>query len=704
MLGFLSGLGNFALFIVALGVIIFVHELGHFATAKWVGIRVRRFAVGFGKPFLSYRKGVGFRLGATTDPFMEKVKQDLAARGEQPGELAWEDPKLWDAAERAGLGETEYALCALPLGGYVAMVGQEDLDPTKVSPDPRAYNNKPVWQRMIVVSAGVIMNILFAVVFFIGAFMWGVDFPPARVGSVVPGQPAASAVAVDDASIVGLKPGDRVLSINGDVPSDFNELRVMTALSGDEQKVELLVDRPAWQDRPQRNLRFRIAPEMPEDDQQDVRFLQIGITAPSSTQLVEPKSGKTREAIAAQLAEFGVEPGMTLVAVNGTPIDAHWQYLHMLNDSAGSPLELTFESANGERVTTTVQPQTQMQQQSVATVARRPDAMELIPHMLGLVPAIRIDDVVAGSPADGQLQPNDVVASIGQTPWPTIAQFIDTTANADGPIDIEVIRGSERQAFAIAPASQYPWSKPIMGVTITWAIDAAVIMDTLDDQPLASSGIPSGSRVLRIDGRPVASFADIRRGLSGAEAGEPITIDYIDPLLGGTEATTAVTLSGPGLERVAGLTWLDPIGAFSQLDEPLRAGGPITAARMGFDKTVLFVEQTYMTIVRLIDQTVSPTNLAGPVGIAAIGTRMADRGFSYLLYFCGLISVNLAVLNFLPLPILDGGLFVMLVLEKLRGKPLPLKVQSAISMVGLAMFAAIFLFVTYNDIARFFGG
>ena len=79
-------------------------------------------------------------------------------------------------------------------------------------------------------------------------------------------------------------------------------------------------------------------------------------------------------------------------------------------------------------------------------------------------------------------------------------------------------------------------------------------------------------------------------------------------------------------------------------------------------------------------------------------------GNTTLLYFLGLISVNLAVINFLPLPVLDGGLFVMLLIEKIRGRPLSVKVQTAIQLVGITLIAGIFLYVTiFNDLPSFFG-
>ena len=83
-----------------------------------------------------------------------------------------------------------------------------------------------------------------------------------------------------------------------------------------------------------------------------------------------------------------------------------------------------------------------------------------------------------------------------------------------------------------------------------------------------------------------------------------------------------------------------------------------------------------------------------------IGAKVADRGFLYILFFLGMISVNLAVINFLPMPIVDGGLFLFLIYEKFKGKPPPLAFQNAATIVGLCMIGALFLITFYNDVMR----
>src|SRR4051812_40246842 len=160
------------LLVFGFGFVIFWHELGHFLAAKWVGIRVEQFAVGFGQALVSWRKGMGFQLG-TSGRRYEKL-QKAVSEGDASIDLA-------------KYGETEYRLNWIPLGGYVKMLGQDDLNPAAQSDDPRSYNKKSIGARMVVVSAGVIMNVILAALGFMIVFMIGFSVPPAQVGGIVSG-------------------------------------------------------------------------------------------------------------------------------------------------------------------------------------------------------------------------------------------------------------------------------------------------------------------------------------------------------------------------------------------------------------------------------------------------------------------------------------------------------------------------------------
>ena len=121
------------------------------------------------------------------------------------------------------MGETEYRLNWIPLGGYVKMLGQDDINPNAQADDPRAYNRKSIGKRMVIVSAGVIMNIILAAIGFMVLFLFGFHVPPAG-RHVVPGSPAAAGR--------GSGSGDRILTIAGrPMHDDWTKIELAGALA-----------------------------------------------------------------------------------------------------------------------------------------------------------------------------------------------------------------------------------------------------------------------------------------------------------------------------------------------------------------------------------------------------------------------------------------------------------------------------------------
>ena len=136
----------------------------------------------------------------------------------------------------------------------------------------------------------------------------------------------------------------------------------------------------------------------------------------------------------------------------------------------------------------------------------------------------------------------------------------------------------------------------------------------------------------------------------------------------------------------------------------LKGKNVLDAVRIGIHKTYYFILQVYTTIERMVvSRTVGVENLSGPLGIVSIGGQIARAGFVEFLFFMAIISANLAVINFLPLPIVDGGLMVFLIIEKIKGSPVSLRVQVATQMIGLFLIIGAFIFVTYNDALRMWG-
>src|SRR5262249_4208893 len=132
-------------------------------------------------------------------------------------------------------GETEYVLAAIPLGGFVKMLGEGVEDEQTKTTDPRAYPNKSVGARMAIISAGVIMNIFLGLACFVYAYRNGMIEAPAKVGAVVPGSPAYKA---------GMRAGDEIVSIDGRRDISYRSLVLKVSLSASDQLVRFGVQRP----------------------------------------------------------------------------------------------------------------------------------------------------------------------------------------------------------------------------------------------------------------------------------------------------------------------------------------------------------------------------------------------------------------------------------------------------------------------------
>jgi len=124
----------------------------------------------------------------------------------------------------------------------------------------------------------------------------------------------------------------------------------------------------------------------------------------------------------------------------------------------------------------------------------------------------------------------------------------------------------------------------------------------------------------------------------------------------------------------------------------------------GFERTYEMTVLTIQVMGKMVTSAISPENLGGPIAIAQLAGRTADLGLVAFITFLALISVNLGVLNLLPVPILDGGHLVYLGLEKLRGKPLSDVVMERTQMVGVLLIGLLMVFAFYNDLMRLFRG
>jgi regulator of sigma E protease len=653
------------LIVIGFGFLIFVHELGHFLVAKLVGIKTTQFAIGFGHSLLTWRKGIGFRNG-TTEPEYEKL--------------------LKDGTDPATLGETEYRLNYIPLGGYVKMLGQEDMDPTARSEDPRAFNNKSVSARFAVISAGVIMNLIFGMIFFVVAFMSGVKFPPAIVGGIAPGSPASKAYAQgheDDPAYLGLQLDDQVTHVDGEEIGDMMDLKSATILASPGTPLVMTINRPSEPG-------VLTYPIVPETNKQSGLFW-IGVNPPTSLKL-----GKIEKDSPAYQA--GLRKGMSITAVNGQPVQTYTQYEAIVSASINRHITITFSDAKTKN-------NIDISVSTIPLLTSRDDAPR---NLLGLVPPLKINEVLKKGPSvDVGFQVGDIVASIQNNDWPDFTAFVKVIKDANRePIFITVLR--DGQEVKVGPIT--PNKKNQIGVAIGPATDSNIIGNTLPGSPVNNTNIMQGSRLTSINGQAVESWADLQQALTQIEPKEfpaQVIVGYELNITGNPSEQATITLTAEDAKRIADAGWLAelPDGlSLMMLQVSVVGDSPMQAVALGFTKTKQFITQTYTLLTRLFQQTVPANVVSGPVGIVHQGTIIAERGWQYLLYFLGLISINLAVINFLPIPITDGGQAIFLAIEKLKGSPVSVQVQTVATLIGLALLGCVFLFVTYNDFSRLLGG
>jgi regulator of sigma E protease len=213
--------------------------------------------------------------------------------------------------------------------------------------------------------------------------------------------------------------------------------------------------------------------------------------------------------------------------------------------------------------------------------------------------------------------------------------------------------------------------------------------------PAEKAGIKTGDMIVSVDGVQVKSFEQMADIVYRKVEQPVVFVVKRDSLLMTATIITykdfAVTSSGDTV--AVGKIGVGSKSVFERL-------GVVKALAAGFGQSLSYVQEVFKFVVGLINRTITPAEIGGPILIGQIAGATARAGFDILLEFMALLSVNLAVLNILPIPLLDGGHLVFLIIEKFRGSPLSIKTRLIIQQIGIAFLLLLVIFVTFNDITR----
>jgi regulator of sigma E protease len=695
--------------------VIFVHELGHFLVAKACGVKCEKFYVGF--DFFEFRI-----------PFTN-----------------WKIPR---SLFKVQWGETEYGIGSLPLGGYVKMLGQDDdprnaeteaarihseavahpgETPTKpeeapvaaqtvegktVLLDPRSYPAKSVPARMAIISAGVIMNLIFGVILAAVAFAGGVRELPATIGGVTPGSPAWT---------VGIVPGSKILQVgrrgNPYEYLRFEDLTTSVILNGYDRDLPILIRRPdgqvVWYEvRPSDRLKPL------------TRRPTLGVTHERSNKIGVPTSP---DAYLHPATTPPLEDKDIVVAIDGQKIAANGDIVALLARRPSGTVTLTVVRGGDEDGSSTAKKQPETLTVSVPPLPMR-----------GIGAAMQIGPIVAvrkGSPAEeAGIQVKDLIVEVnGESIGDPLSlpQRLVPQSSPPEPIKVVVSRtdrqGVEsKRTLTVTPEpplqfnDDYFHGGPVAIESIGVAYNVTHTVAAVDaDGPAAAAGLAPGDVITQAEFLPANEKQRKReRRIMPSEDFKPITID--DNLKSWTYVFTRLQRSLP--DTKIKLTWtrdgkeqsavLDDVESTTFFDESRglafygdsrirRSTSLGESLRLGLRETSERLREVVLILHSLVTGRISPTNLSGAPGIIFAAASFASEGPSKLLMFLTMLSANLAVLNFLPIPALDGGHMLFLAAEGVRGKPVDERLQIRLTIAGVICLLSLMVFATAMDIGRF---
>jgi regulator of sigma E protease len=221
----------------------------------------------------------------------------------------------------------------------------------------------------------------------------------------------------------------------------------------------------------------------------------------------------------------------------------------------------------------------------------------------------------------------------------------------------------------------------------------------VEGSPAARAGLQAGDSIVAVDGTPVNRWEELSQQIRG-RGGKPLTLTV---KRGDKDLKFNLTPEKKeGLNIFGQKVQAFQIGVASSERLATEELGPFQALEEGVAYSLRIAALTLQSIYKLIAREISVDTLGGPIMIAQVAGKQAEMGFIHLIHFMAVLSVNLTLLNLLPVPVLDGGHMVFLFLEAVRGKPLAVKHREMAQALGMVLILTLMLLVFYQDIMRLF--
>jgi len=539
-------------FIVLIGSLIFVHELGHFLLAKAFGVKVITFCLGFG-------------------------------------------PKILRLRGR----ETEYCVALIPLGGYVRMLESTKTDIVLPEDRRRTFESLSLFKRTLVVLAGPVMNMVFPILLYFTVFVSEGPLLPPTVGVVLPQHPADGK----------LRPGDRIMSINGEDVGTFDEVKRVVARS------------------PGQTLKLRIF--------RDNRHSDVEVVVADTTE-------KRELDITERVGTIGIQPSAPAAVIGiadpeSPAYRAGLRTFDVVTHIAGEPVRRFMDL---ERI------MLENRGETVPVTYLRPAS---IPNALGGLAEMAVYDV----------------GVVALTPDPA-GQNLQT-----------------RTGLELAD------------------LYAAVVPE---DSYLFRAGLRAGDRILRLDDETVPAWSTFIERIKRAPD-RPRHIDYLAARDNRVRSGTFQMRREEFVDDQGQIAkkyvlrvehWL-PLAPEDKVAHP----APIRyAAEKALEESYDVTRLIAVAFVRLVQGRLSFDSFSGPITIYEVAGEEGRKGANYFIWVMALLSINLGLINLMPVPVLDGGQLVFLGIEGVMRRPLPLRVREISHLVGILLLFVLMALAFKNDVER----
>ncbi|MAB90034.1 MAG: hypothetical protein CMJ90_11310 [Planctomycetes bacterium] len=623
--------------IFGIGFIIFIHELGHYLAARAVGIRVEAFSIGFGPRLVGWTRGT-----------------------------------------------CDYKLCLIPLGGYVKMAGEDPTKPTTGQPDE--FGSKKVWQRVLVISAGVIMNLIFALIAVPIAFAVGIPFEEPIVGAVTPGSPAWEG---------GVRHGDRVVAVDGRKVLTFFDVLQDVAVS--DGPVTLTIDRQG------EGKDITVTPSDPND----FGIPRIGAVIAIREFSVAPDwldpEGKGADGmkVVEALRKVGLDADSRVVAVNDVPVsNAAWLTRELRRGGTlGEPLRLRLKGADVEDV---VLPPLFGEDEGVkvGVEAGGPQIKRVHSGSPAVAAGLKAGDIILAVDGKRPILLSDVPRLLGEG----ISVFADAprAPPANPRVTLSVLREvGDGTSQALVPGTVEldltTWQdRRALVNDIVWETGAGRCLWVQPGTPASKAGLQTGDLLVEIDGAVAEDFGTLQQAVVAANGPLKFVIlredgrHTVDVLPEKLRRDLIVGVEG-GLFMPQHPTWTVTVPV-------------VESFGVGLVYTGRMITRVLQTLRSLFRGSVKAKHLGGIITIFRGSKDHTKIGFMRGLLFLAMVSINLAILNILPIPVLDGGWLVFLIIEKIKGSPVSENTMAYFQWAGLIFVLGLMVYVTWNDISRLLDG